>query len=215
MNPTVVLTAMGQKVSADPELAQKLKERHPLRKSAGRGASRSGGRGWGGWPEPAGPSRADPARHPLQRWKTWLTASSSCSATAAPPPAGRVSSWTPGTWPRRAPRSGSNRDGARPSHAPPPRLQASRTTRRTCLHALDHAPDAIHVHAQTTTCRPRPRFGPTSTTHFGCAPPACNPIPAPPCPPPNQATFLHIHTQCVGARRPGPCRSHPLCGPMC
>jgi hypothetical protein len=35
VNPTVVLTAMGQKVSADPEFSRKLKERHPLRKSAG------------------------------------------------------------------------------------------------------------------------------------------------------------------------------------
>lgn len=41
-------------------------------------------------------------------------------------------------------------------HAPPPRPQASRATRRTLLHALGHAPDAIHSHAQTTICRPRP-----------------------------------------------------------
>uniref|UniRef100_A0A8C0WEV0 Uncharacterized protein n=1 Tax=Castor canadensis TaxID=51338 RepID=A0A8C0WEV0_CASCN len=34
VDPTVVLTAMGQKVSADPEFSRKLKERHPLRKSA-------------------------------------------------------------------------------------------------------------------------------------------------------------------------------------
>ncbi|XP_008826490.1 carbonyl reductase [NADPH] 2 isoform X2 [Nannospalax galili] len=34
VNPTVVLTDMGKKVSADPELARKLKERHPLRKFA-------------------------------------------------------------------------------------------------------------------------------------------------------------------------------------
>uniref|UniRef100_A0A4W2CAM7 L-xylulose reductase n=1 Tax=Bos indicus x Bos taurus TaxID=30522 RepID=A0A4W2CAM7_BOBOX len=39
VNPTVVLTAMGQKVSADPEFSQKLKERHPLRKFAGIGRS--------------------------------------------------------------------------------------------------------------------------------------------------------------------------------
>lgn len=40
VNPTVVLTAMGQKVSADPEFSQKLKERHPLRKFAGQGGLR-------------------------------------------------------------------------------------------------------------------------------------------------------------------------------
>lgn len=40
-------------------------------------------------------------------------------------------------------------------HAPPPRPQASRATRRTLLHALGHAPDAIHAHAQTTICRLR------------------------------------------------------------
>ncbi|GAB1297187.1 Carbonyl reductase [Apodemus speciosus] len=34
VNPTVVLTDMGKKVSADPEFARKLKERHPLRKFA-------------------------------------------------------------------------------------------------------------------------------------------------------------------------------------
>ncbi|KAM7232480.1 hypothetical protein CapIbe_017241 [Capra ibex] len=34
VNPTVVLTAMGQKVSADPEFYGKLKERHPLKKFA-------------------------------------------------------------------------------------------------------------------------------------------------------------------------------------
>ncbi|KAI4533776.1 hypothetical protein MG293_016795 [Ovis ammon polii] len=34
VNPTVVLTAMGQKVSADPEFSRKLKERHPLKKFA-------------------------------------------------------------------------------------------------------------------------------------------------------------------------------------
>ncbi|VFV31387.1 carbonyl reductase 2-like [Lynx pardinus] len=34
VNPTVVLTAMGQKVLADPEIARKLKERHPLQKFA-------------------------------------------------------------------------------------------------------------------------------------------------------------------------------------
>lgn len=40
VNPTVVLTAMGQKVSADPEFSRKLKERHPLRKFAGQGGLR-------------------------------------------------------------------------------------------------------------------------------------------------------------------------------
>lgn len=35
MNPTVVLTAMGQQVCSDPEVVRKLKERHPLRKFAG------------------------------------------------------------------------------------------------------------------------------------------------------------------------------------
>lgn len=34
VNPMVVLTAMGQKVSADPEFSRKLKERHPLKKFA-------------------------------------------------------------------------------------------------------------------------------------------------------------------------------------
>ncbi|XP_027811388.1 carbonyl reductase [NADPH] 2 [Marmota flaviventris] len=34
VNPTVVLTAMGKKVSAEPEFSRKLKERHPLRKFA-------------------------------------------------------------------------------------------------------------------------------------------------------------------------------------
>ncbi|XP_039082490.1 carbonyl reductase [NADPH] 2-like [Hyaena hyaena] len=34
VNPTVVLTAMGQKVLTDPEVARKLKERHPLQKFA-------------------------------------------------------------------------------------------------------------------------------------------------------------------------------------
>ncbi|XP_062072311.1 carbonyl reductase [NADPH] 2 isoform X1 [Lepus europaeus] len=34
VNPTVVLTAMGQNVTANAEFAQKLKERHPLRKFA-------------------------------------------------------------------------------------------------------------------------------------------------------------------------------------
>ncbi|XP_058418057.1 carbonyl reductase [NADPH] 2-like [Diceros bicornis minor] len=34
VNPTVVLTAMGQHVTTDPELVRKLKERHPLRKFA-------------------------------------------------------------------------------------------------------------------------------------------------------------------------------------
>lgn len=34
VNPTVVLTDMGKKVSADPNFAKKLKERHPLRKFA-------------------------------------------------------------------------------------------------------------------------------------------------------------------------------------
>ena len=34
VNPTVVLTDMGKKVSADPEFARKLKERHPPRKFA-------------------------------------------------------------------------------------------------------------------------------------------------------------------------------------
>uniref|UniRef100_A0A673VPT2 Carbonyl reductase 2 n=1 Tax=Suricata suricatta TaxID=37032 RepID=A0A673VPT2_SURSU len=35
VNPTVVLTSMGQKVLMDPEIARKLKERHPLKKFAG------------------------------------------------------------------------------------------------------------------------------------------------------------------------------------
>ncbi|XP_073092228.1 carbonyl reductase [NADPH] 2 [Manis javanica] len=34
VNPTVVLTAMGQQVCSDPEVVRKLKERHPLRKFA-------------------------------------------------------------------------------------------------------------------------------------------------------------------------------------
>ncbi|XP_005407282.1 PREDICTED: carbonyl reductase [NADPH] 2 [Chinchilla lanigera] len=34
VNPTVVLTAMGKKVTADPEFSRKMKERHPLRKFA-------------------------------------------------------------------------------------------------------------------------------------------------------------------------------------
>uniref|UniRef100_A0A8C4FED2 Carbonyl reductase [NADPH] 2 n=1 Tax=Catagonus wagneri TaxID=51154 RepID=A0A8C4FED2_9CETA len=34
VNPTVVLTAMGQKVLRDPESTRKLKERHPMRKFA-------------------------------------------------------------------------------------------------------------------------------------------------------------------------------------
>ncbi|XP_029782958.1 carbonyl reductase [NADPH] 2-like [Suricata suricatta] len=34
VNPTVVLTSMGQKVLMDPEIARKLKERHPLKKFA-------------------------------------------------------------------------------------------------------------------------------------------------------------------------------------
>ncbi|XP_077019263.1 carbonyl reductase [NADPH] 2 isoform X2 [Tamandua tetradactyla] len=34
VNPTVVLTAMGKQVMLDPEFAQKLKERHPLKKFA-------------------------------------------------------------------------------------------------------------------------------------------------------------------------------------
>ncbi|KAB1265953.1 Carbonyl reductase [NADPH] 2 [Camelus dromedarius] len=34
VNPTVVLTAMGQLLSADPDFSRKLKERHPLKKSA-------------------------------------------------------------------------------------------------------------------------------------------------------------------------------------
>ncbi|XP_075418512.1 carbonyl reductase [NADPH] 2 [Tenrec ecaudatus] len=34
VNPTVVLTAMGQNVCEDPELARRLKERHPLKKFA-------------------------------------------------------------------------------------------------------------------------------------------------------------------------------------
>ncbi|XP_007957753.1 carbonyl reductase [NADPH] 2 [Orycteropus afer afer] len=34
VNPTVVLTAMGRRVSEDPEFARKLKERHPLKKFA-------------------------------------------------------------------------------------------------------------------------------------------------------------------------------------
>uniref|UniRef100_A0A4X1U9J7 Uncharacterized protein n=1 Tax=Sus scrofa TaxID=9823 RepID=A0A4X1U9J7_PIG len=34
VNPTVVLTAMGRSVTSDPELARKLKERHPMRKFA-------------------------------------------------------------------------------------------------------------------------------------------------------------------------------------
>ncbi|XP_070339957.1 carbonyl reductase [NADPH] 2 isoform X1 [Equus asinus] len=37
MNPTVVLTAMGKHVTADPEVLRKLKERHPLQKFAGGG----------------------------------------------------------------------------------------------------------------------------------------------------------------------------------
>ncbi|EDM06897.1 rCG34838 [Rattus norvegicus] len=35
VNPTVVLTDMGKKVSADPKFAKKLLKRHPLRKFAG------------------------------------------------------------------------------------------------------------------------------------------------------------------------------------
>ncbi|MBW02827.1 Carbonyl reductase [NADPH] 2, partial [Eschrichtius robustus] len=35
VNPTVVLTAMGQQALSDPEFARKLKERHPLRQFAG------------------------------------------------------------------------------------------------------------------------------------------------------------------------------------
>uniref|UniRef100_A0A8C9EC32 Uncharacterized protein n=1 Tax=Phocoena sinus TaxID=42100 RepID=A0A8C9EC32_PHOSS len=34
VNPTVVLTAMGQEASSDPQFARKLKERHPLRQFA-------------------------------------------------------------------------------------------------------------------------------------------------------------------------------------
>uniref|UniRef100_A0A8C0DT46 Uncharacterized protein n=1 Tax=Balaenoptera musculus TaxID=9771 RepID=A0A8C0DT46_BALMU len=34
VNPTVVLTAMGQQALSDPEFARKLKERHPLRQFA-------------------------------------------------------------------------------------------------------------------------------------------------------------------------------------
>ncbi|KAL1780199.1 carbonyl reductase [NADPH] 2 [Sigmodon hispidus] len=34
VNPTVVLTDMGKKISADPDIGRKLKERHPLRKFA-------------------------------------------------------------------------------------------------------------------------------------------------------------------------------------
>lgn len=48
VNPTVVPTAMSQEVFRDPEFAQKLKERHPLRRFAGPQGSGMGGRGRGG-----------------------------------------------------------------------------------------------------------------------------------------------------------------------
>ncbi|XP_058531672.1 carbonyl reductase [NADPH] 2-like [Ochotona princeps] len=62
VNPTVVLTAMGRRVTEDAELAQRLKERHPLRKFAGRDQGRSGfrsGFGAGRWPVARSLSAAD------------------------------------------------------------------------------------------------------------------------------------------------------------
>lgn len=54
VNPTVVLTAMGKHVTADPEVLRKLKERHPLQKFAGRWATGGVGGGrcaQGSWAE--------------------------------------------------------------------------------------------------------------------------------------------------------------------
>ena len=57
VNPMVVLTAMGQKVSADPEFSRKLKERHPLKKFAGQGSFAE----WRAWMGKLGrASRAEP-----------------------------------------------------------------------------------------------------------------------------------------------------------
>lgn len=103
VNPTVVLTDMGKKVSADPEFAKKLKERHPLRKFAGQLGMWVGESARGSSSSRAG-GRSPDCSVLLQRWRTWSTASSSCSATAAPLPAALASWWTLVTWPPRRPR---------------------------------------------------------------------------------------------------------------
>lgn len=45
VNPTVVLTDMGKKITEDAEFARKLKERHPLRKFAGQRGTTGEGNG--------------------------------------------------------------------------------------------------------------------------------------------------------------------------
>ncbi|XP_046533475.1 carbonyl reductase [NADPH] 2 isoform X2 [Equus quagga] len=70
VNPTVVLTAMGKHVTADPEVLGKLKERHPLQKFAVTAAPPPAARAssWtaGTWP-PRAPCTQRPAGPRLQR----------------------------------------------------------------------------------------------------------------------------------------------------
>lgn len=88
---------MGKKVSADPEFARKLKERHPLRKFAGQ----LGTVGEGNYVVCQQPSKGESLDWSvlLQRLKTSSTASSSCSATEVPLPVAVASWWMLATWP--------------------------------------------------------------------------------------------------------------------
>lgn len=126
VNPTVVLTDMGKKVSANPEFARKLKERHPLRKFAGQLGTVGEGNGLFASSQA---SKSLDWSVLLQRLRMSSTASSSCSATAVPLPVALASWWTLATWPPSLPRWHLWTTGGLPEHTltPQPRLQPSST----------------------------------------------------------------------------------------
>ncbi|XP_046319222.1 proline-rich protein 2 isoform X7 [Marmota monax] len=143
VNPTVVLTAMGKKVSTEPEFSRKLKERHPLRKFAATVAPLPAARAsW--WTPATWPPRASQLAGPPAGWAVRL----------APP--------RPGSWPRPA--------QAPPPHHGPSHLHARHRARRgggtTPSPPHLFAPAPVKPHLQPTPRpRPAPSHAPLSAQH--------------------------------------------------
>ncbi|XP_077897519.1 carbonyl reductase [NADPH] 2 isoform X2 [Ictidomys tridecemlineatus] len=152
VNPTVVLTAMGKKVSADPEFSRKLKERHPLRKFAATVAPLPAApASW--WTTATWPPRASQQARPPAGWAVGL----------APP--------KPGPWPPHP-------HPCKPrlhTTAPPTSTPAAAHVQGGTTPSPPHlsAPAPVKPHPQST---PRPRPAPSPAPPSAQRPPTRLPV---------------------------------------